>query len=1844
MRSGNEVAREVDVLLDSILAKNEQNKIKVLELGWNEALDSCPIRQRLRSQADRYTVIVSSLLEHAQSRQAWPRLAWEACDLRSDFALCRLAARDFTLVIIPQGDEQDVQHWLSLFRADCVLLSGDHQQWQWYRKPVEITDNETSSPFPLTNIQYAYWLGRSQALALGGVACHVYFEWQITDFDLPRFERAWNRVISRHGMMRAVVDESGQQRILDETPWYSITTDDWRGYTQPDNAKRVAVKREGMCQQVLDASCWPLFDLRASLEPANRCRIHLDLDLLMFDVQSFHIVLAELDKLYHDPAIQLAETNYSFRDYQMAEVKAREQADFTADRDWWLEHLDNIAPAPVLPLRCQPAEIDKPVFRRIQRRMEPEVWQRLASRAAKMGITPSSMLLAAFSEILALWSSDARFTLNLTHFNRRPHHPDVGQLVGDFTSVLLLTVDCSEQKNFKQRASDIQSELWARLAHSRFGGVDVLRELTKQQGMAESSAMPVVFTSLLGMDLDTLVSGADLLGEPDFLYTATPQVWLDHQVMVRKGSLEYNWIVIDNLFPDGMIDAMFDSYGKLLDMLAFEQDCWQQPALLPLPAKQQQVRVAVNATTCDLELAPLHTGFFRMALQQPDADALITSGDRVSYRVLSEQALAISMALRDCAQVQCQPVVLALPKGVEQIAAVLGIMAAGAILVPASTDWPLARLSDVVTQSGAIALIADDDTLRHFPALSGLSGHVRYDGKAADFSPLLPDLNQIAYIIFTSGSTGKPKGVAMSHAATANTLADVSQRLGLSPTDRVFGISDLSFDLAIFDVFATLSKGAALVLPDAQSTRDAAHWLTLVQRHGVTLWNSVPALLEMLLEQAQADRQALTTLRQVMLSGDWIGCDLPAALQNVAPGARFIGLGGATEAAIWSNWFDVNIVEPHWNAIPYGFPLANQNYHILDSLGRDRPDGVSGELYIGGAGLAHSYWGDDERTAAAFLPHPRSGERLYRTGDLARYRPDGCIEFLGRSDDQVKIGGHRIELGEIESVLQRQPHVRYVAAQVCHAPGDTRRLAAWIVAETDARDESYHRRLCAQGQTLSTRLPELQRVTALKKFQMLSEKVAPDMMLANLMQLGFISSSRWSIEKCEQLHIDPRFKRLIGRWHDILVQHGVLGYDERGYSLIASAPNIEALTARIAAQQQAIFANLDWVDNPAIFRDWLFSSASVIQQVMTQSKIATSQLFPKADSDASESVYQGNIVAEYLGNIAAGLLKAYLKESDTERVSILEIGAGVGGLSISTLPVLAEISPEGEYHYTDVSPYFSRHAEARFGHFSPLRTGHFDINQPLGEQSYDLGEFDAVLAANVLHNAHQLAKSLSDIYQLLRPGGALIILEATRDKILQWVTTAWVLEHAAEEGDNSLDSPLRSEEQWRCALQDAGFDIIDSWPQSNMTMGFVGQQVIMAVRPSLPAVLTPAVLQRQLGDVLPSYMVPEHYFFLDKMPLSSNGKVDRQRLPKPCFHIGSIQTAGELPATDSERELAKLWCELLNIEQVGRQQDFFTAGGDSLLATRLVARLSTLREHPVSIRLLFMHPKLMDMAQALDELETQGMESAVVVLNQKHERKLVCVHASDGFATPYYSLATRTKGMIQCLGLQASGLEADQPVLDDITQQANHYLQAVRAQGAQQPWCLMGWSMGVYVVMEIAQILHQQGETIAQLVFIDPVPQQAMYASAASEYALWQSMLSPELVKAASQAQLTAPGFARLAEGERLNWWRKALPSQQSLADAELALRIAVVKGNVNAMVNYQQRPLPDIPVNVYLASDHPALWGDVDKALTPVVPSQTKFITVPDSTHWDIITQPFLIDELVSLLGSTPRSLKENL
>ncbi|MBB4898898.1 amino acid adenylation domain-containing protein, partial [Streptomyces griseostramineus] len=924
-------------------------------------------------------------------------------------------------------------------------------------------DAERYEPFGLTDLQQAYLVGRGDAFELGNTSTYFQTEIDLENVDLDRLGASFRAMIERHDMLRAVFTAEGEQRIQRDVPAYVIRETDVSSLAPAEREAALAAVHEEMRHQVFDTTRWPLFDVRVTRIDDRVIRLHTGFDALIIDGFSTSILFREWAAHYRGET--LPELRLRYRDYVQQARALESGPEYERALAYWRDRLDTLPPAPQLPLAADPSSLDRPVFDHRGATLSKEDWARFKEHAATAGVSASAALCTAYSQVIAEWSATPDFSLNLLFFNRLPLHPQVGDVIGNFSTTLMLEIHDSAGDAFATRAAEVQRQLWSDMEHSQVSGVQVLRELNRARGASVRAAAPVVFTSLVNLTgqqdaerrgVVQYLAGIGENGRQVSSSVRTPQVWLDHQAVEEAGELVLNWDVIEELFPAGCVDAMFAAYLRMLHDLSRDPAAWQRPRPVLAPAADLDVRAAANATDGPVPDGLLHDAVLARAAATPDAPAVISQALTLTYADLDRRSNRVGHRLLAQGAGPGDLVAIVMDKGWEQVVAALGILRAGAAYVPIDARVPAERLHVLLDSAGISRVVTQpwvDDTADWPQNVVRTVVRADDEGEERPLGPSGAKPTDLAYVIFTSGSTGLPKGVMIEHGAALNTVVDVNERYRVTAADRALGLSALNFDLSVYDVFGPLSVGGALVLPEPAAHREPARWAELVAEHGVTIWNSVPALMEMFTEHALANRLTGLPLRLVMMSGDWIPVTLPGRIRLLLPDAELWSLGGATEASIWSILHPIGEVRDDQVSIPYGKAMRNQRFYVFDGAMRPRPVWVPGDLYIAGTGLARGYLNDEAKTRAAFLHHPVTGERLYRTGDLGRFLPDGTIEFLGRQDFQVKVQGYRIELGEVEASLTQCEGVRAAAVVAAGEQHGPKRLIAYVVLD-DGRDDT----------------------------------------------------------------------------------------------------------------------------------------------------------------------------------------------------------------------------------------------------------------------------------------------------------------------------------------------------------------------------------------------------------------------------------------------------------------------------------------------------------------------------------------------------------------------------------------------------------------------------------------------------------------------------------------------------------------------------------------------------------------------------------------------------------------------
>ncbi|MFF4189936.1 amino acid adenylation domain-containing protein [Nonomuraea sp. NPDC001831] len=606
------------------------------------------------------------------------------------------------------------------------------------------------------------------------------------------------------------------------------------------------------------------------------------------------------------------------------------------------------------------------------------------------GATLYMGLLAAFQVLLARWSGTTGFAVGSPVAGRT--RPEFEDMVGLFVNLLPLRARLAGDPGFAEllrRTRDGAIEVYG---HQELPFEKLVAELDPERDVSRPPLVQVLFA------LQSYRGDGEGF-EPD---STTTRFDLELYAAERGELLQGRFVYNAELFRPETIERLAQRFAALLRAVVASPDV-PVGRLDILPDEERKQLARWNATDREHPGGTLHDLVFEQAERTPDATALVFEGDRLTYRELAERARAVAAGLDVRVD---QPVGVCMERGLDLPVVLLGVMAAGGAYLPLDPSHPAERTRGMLADAGADLMVTAADVR---PA-AGSVVRVREDN--------------LAYVIFTSGSTGRPKGVGVSHRAIVNRLRWMQDTFHLTPHDRVLHKTPTTFDVSVWELFWPLITGATMIIARPGGHRDTAYLRDLIKTENITTTHFVPSMLQAFLEE-----EDIQLPPRIICSGEALPPhDLPG-LHN---------LYGPTEAAVDVSWHPC---QPGETTVPIGKPVHNTTLHVLDPHLQDVPIGTPGELYIGGTQLARGYLGKPALTAERFLPAP-NGQRLYRTGDLARWLPSGELEYLGRTDHQVKIRGMRVELGEIEAVLRERPGVTAAAAKLVNG-----RLVGYVVGD-----------------------------------------------------------------------------------------------------------------------------------------------------------------------------------------------------------------------------------------------------------------------------------------------------------------------------------------------------------------------------------------------------------------------------------------------------------------------------------------------------------------------------------------------------------------------------------------------------------------------------------------------------------------------------------------------------------------------------------------------------------------------------------------------------------------------------
>lgn len=907
-------------------------------------------------------------------------------------------------------------------------------------KPQQIEKRTPDAEIPLSADQRQVWLHAIMApdvpLYNESITIH-----RFGSFDRGAMERSVNEILRRHEAWRtAFVEEGGVlvQRVREHRD-IVLPYDDVSHLPEAErDAAALAIGQED-ARRAIDLNDAPLFRARIVKLADDNHRLYFTLHHIIFDgVAIYRVIVPELAKLYDafsrgaPSPLPMAALQYG--DYTIWQQEHLKSAPIQKQIDYWRRTLADAPPKlELVGDRTKPA---RPTHAGSMEVFEipNDLIENLKLVGQRHGVTLYMTLLAAYHAQLHLYSGDEDIIVGgVTDLRRRP---ELENVVGYFLNTIALRAKPKGETRFSDFLTEVRDSVLGALAASEAPFDEVVRALDVKRRPGTHPLFNCLFS--IEPPVDPFPDGWDLTQMDVVVGGAKFDLYLELDERQNEG-MHGRFLYSTELFDPSTVRRMIGHYLTILEGVV--ADATRPLKDLPLlgERERQQLLVDWNDTATPLSSAMLPEAFRAQVAARPDAIAIRFGDQAVSYAALDARADAIAGTLHAAGLRPGDLVGICLDRSPDMVAALFAVHRIGAAYLPLDPDFPVARLDYIATDAGAAALLTErrlSHVLPKCPLKRILIEDVAPAGTTRPSVSVQP--TDLAYVLYTSGSTGNPKGVEIGHQALINLLTSFRANPGFTSEDSLLAVTTLSFDIAALELFLPLISGGELIVAPKSVTADPRQLNELFVGAKPSVMQATPATWRALIE---ANWQGSPTLR-ILCGGEALPRDLAESL--VQRSGELWNVYGPTETTIWST---VARVTSGDGPVPIGRPIANTTIHILDRYGNTAPIGVVGELFIGGAGLAHGYRHRADLTAERFVEI--RGERLYRTGDLARYRPDGTILCLGRVDNDEKIRGYRVAVEEIEGALAEHPDIAAAAVRSWPDASGERALAAYIVTRGD---------------------------------------------------------------------------------------------------------------------------------------------------------------------------------------------------------------------------------------------------------------------------------------------------------------------------------------------------------------------------------------------------------------------------------------------------------------------------------------------------------------------------------------------------------------------------------------------------------------------------------------------------------------------------------------------------------------------------------------------------------------------------------------------------------------------------
>jgi amino acid adenylation domain-containing protein len=1280
-------------------------------------------------------------------------------------------------------------------------------------------------------------------------------------------------------------------------------------------------------------------------EPGQQWLLCVTAHHSILDGQSIETFLRQLQDAYGAvlagcepaPVEPLGIDYVDFVRWQRAQI---DDGSFPAKLAFWHDHLQG-APATLnLPFdHVRPAAQSHRGARHTQR-LDAAVADAIHALTIDRSATAFAVVLAAWAGLLSRYSGDPEVVVGTPVSGRS--RAEFQEVIGHFVNTLPIRIDMAGDPTFSELIARVKAVTASALDHRDVPFERIVAEMNPERDSGRHPIVQTVATVEIRQDEDALL-GAASMRPPAIDWGWSRFVDLALTIFQRGDCLDLSIEYSTDLFESATIERLSRHFGALFVAAEKEPDRHLSELPILLPEEREQILVDWNATGRPFPReACVHRLFEEQVTLSPFARAAELDDETLTYEELNNRANQLAHELQARGVRPGVVVGVCLDRSLEMVVALLGILKAGGCYLPLDPAYPMERLTFMLKDSGAGLIVttssmpsihaADHDSIQLDDPHSALGERPTWNPQ----SRAKP--SDLAYLMYTSGSTGTPKGVLVKHLGIVNLAAVVADVFALTASSRVLQFASFSFDASVTELLVPLTVGATVVLARRDRLASVTDLLELLDERRITTVTLPPSVLAAL---PDADLPNLATLCS---AGE--ACP-PEIARRWGRGRRFLNGYGPTEATVAVAYYEVSKLDERASTVPIGRAIANAEIFILDEHLEPLPVGVVGELYLGGVGLAQGYQGKPELTDERFIRHPFSPDpdaRLYRSGDHGRFLADGAIEFVGRVDDQIKVRAHRVELGEIERTLTLHPLIRDAAVIARDERKAGARLTAYVVIDStpgrsvelwpSVAEYFVYDDILYYAMTHDERRNQAYRVAmeqSVRDRVVVDIGTGQDAILARLcVEAGarrvyaleiLEESFRRAQSLIQRLGLEDRIKVIHGDARQLSLPEPV----DVCVSEIVGAIGGSEGAAAIINDSRRFLRGEGAVIIPS-------RSTTMVAAIHVPDEIVDAPAFSQVAGEYVERIfeqvgYRFDLRLCLKGLIPGDVVSDYGVFEDLEFSN--EIPLEVDHEVILTMTRACRTDGLLVWLRLETSP----------GEWIDTLTGQhcwLPVFLPVFHPGVELGVGDVI---RFTVSRRLTERKLNPEYFLR---GSVIRLDG------QMHPFEYCCSH---------DSPSYRQTSFYDRLF-AG----DSIPLRRIDDGTVSAQD----------------MRNHLRQTLPDYMIPPSFVFLDALPRTPNGKVDRRALPGPYDVPREVRIEEPHSRSPIEEVVAQIWCELLKLDYVETSEDLLEAGADSLLAAAAVSRLRRDLGVELSLGSVLASPTVESMSRDVLGLLTQGDDPALI--------------------------------------------------------------------------------------------------------------------------------------------------------------------------------------------------------------------------------------------------------------------------